>query len=120
MKLFIIVHRDDNALDRFLDAVRQERLVGFTRVASSGWGRSLTDAPSDFTIGSIGRLLTGDSNSGTTAFSIVPDERLPRLLELLHREIPNIEEPGQGVWALLPVEAGGGMSRNLGAPTRRG
>ena len=104
------MHRDDSALERFLGAVRDERLVGFTKVSSSGWGRSLTDADRDFTIGSIGRLIVGHENAGTTAFSLVPDERLERLLELMHDLLPDLDQPGQGVWAVLPVEAAGGMT----------
>jgi hypothetical protein len=113
MKLLLIVHRDDAALGQFIDAVREEKLAGFTTMRSSGIGRTSDKHVEEFGVGGFLGLLTGahqGSNlENTTLWSLVRDEQMPRVLELLHRFIQDFDAPGGGLYAVMPVESFGGV-----------
>jgi hypothetical protein len=114
MKILLIVHRNDEALEQFIQAVRQENLAGFTITPSRGVGRTsqrLNNA--EIGIGSVLSLLAG-SNEGaklenTTMWSLVQDDRLPRVLELLKMHVSDFSSQGSGLYAVLPVESFGGV-----------
>ena len=47
-----------------------------------------TDAhPVEFSVGRLLNLLQGDRLENTTVFSLVPEERLPRMLELVRTHL---------------------------------
>jgi nitrogen regulatory protein PII len=109
MKLLIIIHRDDTALEAFIEAARQANLAGFTLIRSSGIGRTSQHQPLEF--GFMG-LLTGQNNTrleNSTLLSFVHDQHLTRVLELLNQHIKDFNAPGGGMYAVLPVESYGGV-----------
>jgi hypothetical protein len=59
------------------------------------------------------RMLTGEGESdrleNTTAFSLVHDDRLPRVLELLRLHCEDFSQPGSGLYAVLNVAEFGGL-----------
>jgi nitrogen regulatory protein PII len=114
MKLLMVIHRDDSELERFLSAVRAENLAGFTLMRSSGVGRTSQKIPLEFGMGGLMGLLTGESDKSTrlentTALSLVHDERLPRVLELLNQHCTDVGKPGGGLYAVLNVSDYGGL-----------
>jgi hypothetical protein len=108
MKLLLIIHRDDAALEAFINATRQANLAGFTVLRSSGIGRTSQRQPLEF--GFMG-FLTGDANrlENSTLLSFVEDTKLPEVQKLLHDHIKDFGEPGGGMYAVLPVESFGGL-----------
>jgi Ni,Fe-hydrogenase III large subunit len=113
MKLLMIVHRDDAALEAFMSAVRQEKLTGFTLARSSGVGRTSQKHIEEMRIGGFLGFLTGAEQDtrleNTTLWSVVHEERLPRVLELLKQHIPDVDQPSGGLYVVLPVESFGGV-----------
>lgn len=105
----MIIHRDDAALEAFIEAVRSENLTGFTLLRSSGIGRTTEAKPLEF---SFMDLLKGQDSSrleNSTLLSFVDDERLARVIELLKQHITDFDAPGGGMYAVLPVESFGGV-----------
>ncbi|MEZ4633249.1 MAG: hypothetical protein R2880_21470 [Deinococcales bacterium] len=109
MKLLIVVHKDDVALDRFMGAARAEKLCGFTLFDSSGIGRTTENKRLEFSIGGLSDLLKGSRFSNSTLLSFVEDERLGRVLELMKHHLGDLEQPGAGLYAVLNVESFGGI-----------
>ncbi len=113
MKLLMIVHRDDAALEAFIGAVRQEHLAGFTLTRSGGVGRTSQKPIEEMRIGGFLGFLTGNNEDtrlkNITLWSVVHDERLPRVLELLNQHIPDVDQVGGGLYVVLPVESFGGL-----------
>jgi hypothetical protein len=113
MKLLLLVHRDDAALERFIAVVRQQNLAGFSLLPSSGVGRTSDKITTEFGMAGLLGLLTGAGESqrlrNTTVFSLIHDEHLPKVLEILHQHVTDFGKPGGGVYAVLPVEQFGGL-----------
>jgi hypothetical protein len=108
MKLLVIIHRDDAALEAFVTATRQANLAGFTVLRSSGIGRTSQRQPLEF--GFMG-FLTGSETrlENSTLLSFVEDAKLPEVQKLLHEHIKDFGTPGGGMYAVLPVESFGGI-----------
>jgi hypothetical protein len=108
MKLLLIIHRDDAALEAFITAVRQANLAGFTLLHSSGIGRTSHTQPLEF--GFMG-LLTGSEGrlENSTLLSFVEDDKLPEVTALLTTHIKDFGTRGGGMYAVLPVESFGGL-----------
>ncbi|MCA9835926.1 MAG: hypothetical protein KC422_03390 [Trueperaceae bacterium] len=109
MKLLLIVHRDEAALETFVTAVRKEKLCGFTMLETTGVGRIAAKEHYEFSIGSLSKLLEGEKLNNTTLFSLVPEERLERVMTLMHKLLPSFSEPGNGIYAVLDVSQFGGL-----------
>jgi nitrogen regulatory protein PII len=108
MKLLLVVHKNSTALDAFVHAVREETLAGVTMIPSTGFGRVGRRSREEFHF-SIRDVLASRYVHNTTLISIVPDERVPRLVELIEEHIPDIHEPGGGLYAVLPIDQAGGL-----------
>jgi hypothetical protein len=108
MKLLIVIHRDDAALEAFIAAARQANLAGFTVLRSQGIGRTSQRQPLEF--GFMGFLTGSESRlENSTLLSSVEDARLPEVLHLLQDHIKDFGAPGGGMYAVLPVESFGGI-----------
>jgi hypothetical protein len=108
MKLLIIIHRDDTALEAFIAATRQANLAGFTVLRSNGIGRTSQRQPLEF--GFMGLLAGSESRlENSTLLSFVEDAKLPEVQKLLLDHIKDFGAPGGGMYAVLPVEAFGGI-----------
>ncbi len=108
MKLVLIVCQDRDALDRFVRAVATERVAGVTIVPSSGVGRHGERTADEFQFG-LSAILESRFAKHTTLLSIVPDDRLPRLLELMRHHMPTIETGADGLYAVIEVAEAGGV-----------
>ena len=108
MKLVLLVHKDAGKLDDFVQALRSESLAGVTMVPSTGFGRVGRRARQEFQF-SIAQVLASHYVHNTTLFSLVPDERLPRVIELIEEHLTDIYKPGGGFFAILPVDQTGGL-----------
>jgi hypothetical protein len=108
MKLLVVIHRDDAALEAFMAAVRQANLAGFTVLRSSGIGRTSQRQPLEF--GFMG-ILSGSEGrlENSTVLSFVQDSFLAQVQKLLHTHIKDFGAPGGGMYAVLPVESFGGI-----------
>jgi hypothetical protein len=108
MKLLVVIHRDDAALEAFMTAVRQSNLAGFTLLRSSGIGRTSQRQPLEF--GFMG-LLSGNEGrlENSTVLSFVEESKLPEVQALLHSHVKDFGAPGGGMYAVLPVESFGGI-----------
>lgn len=109
MKLLLLVHRDDAALQRLIDAARLERIAGFTILPSRGVGKATQAHPTEFSIGGLFNVLQGDRLENTTVLSLIEDDRVPRMLELVRAHLTDLDQPGGGVYAVLPVDAFGSL-----------
>jgi hypothetical protein len=113
MKLLVVIHRDNAALEAFFQDVRRENLAGFTVLRSSGVGRTSERVPLEFSGGGLLSLLTGSGEAGrlenTTALSFVDDTRLERVLAILRTHLTDLNKPGSGLYAVLNVETSGGL-----------
>lgn len=109
MKFLLIVHRDDMALANFLDAARANGLGGFTLMSSRGIGRARKKENLEVSIGSLAQVLMGSRLENTTVFTIVADDKLPKLLDLMHEHLNDLDRPGGGVYVVLPVESYGSL-----------
>jgi hypothetical protein len=112
MKLFLLVHKQDAALETFIRAVRAEKLTGFTILPSTGVGRASQKPLEEFGFGALFRLLnnSGEPIKNVTLLSFIEDDKLPRLLELTKLHCTNIGKPGTGLYAILNVETIEGLS----------
>ena len=63
----------------------------------------------EFSIGNLTNLFSGDRISNATVFSVVEDEKLPRVIELIKEELSAIYEEGGGLYVVLPIEQYGGV-----------
>ncbi|MGL4612258.1 MAG: hypothetical protein ACRCYY_21690 [Trueperaceae bacterium] len=110
MKLFLFVHKDDTALASFIKAARVEQLTGFTLLPSTGAGRTSQKPIEEFAFG-FSRLLRGEGErlKNVTLFSVIADDKLPRLIELMKQHCTDIGQPGAGLYVVLPIEAAGGL-----------
>jgi hypothetical protein len=111
MKLFLLVHKDDGALANFFQAVRAEKLTGFTVLPSTGVGRMSQKPLEEFSFKALSRLMNDDGERirNVTVLSFIEDDKLPRLLELTQLHCTDIGKPGAGLYAVLPVEAMAGL-----------
>jgi hypothetical protein len=111
MKLFFLVHKDDAALANFFKAVRAEKLTGFTVLPSTGVGRMSQKPLEEFSFKALSRLMNDDGEriKNVTVLSFIADDKLPRVLELTKLHCTDIGKPGAGLYAILPVEAIGGL-----------
>jgi len=108
VKLVFIVHQDQEALDRFVRAVAKEGVAGVTFFPSSGVGRKPERTTEEFQFG-FGAAFESRFAKHTTLFSVVPTERLARLLELMHLHLPEVDRSGGGLYAVLDVAEAGGV-----------
>jgi hypothetical protein len=106
MKLFLLIHKDDAALESFIRAVRAEKLTGFTVLPSTGVGRVSQKPFEEFSFKALSRLMTeqGERIKNVTLLSFISDDKLPRLLELTKLHCTDIGKPGTGLYAILRVE----------------
>lgn len=109
MKLLMIVYKDNESLDVFMDKVKEENLAGFTILPSQGVGRESKKKISEFSIGNLSQLFSGDRISNATVFSVVEDDKLGRVLEVLKQELPAIHDHGGGLYIVLPIDQFGGV-----------
>ncbi len=109
MKLVLVVHKNTTALEAFMHAVRKETLAGVTMVPSTGFGRSSGKSYEEFQF-SIPSVLASRYVRNTTLISVVADERVERMIELIYEHIPDIDEEGGGLYAVLPIDQAGGMA----------
>ncbi|MFN3266748.1 MAG: hypothetical protein ACK41E_07910 [Deinococcales bacterium] len=108
MKLLMVIHRDDAALESFIAAVRQANLAGITLLRSSGVGRNSQRHPLEF--GFMGFLVeNAERLENTTLLSFIEDDNLPKVLQLLEQHITDFAASGGGMYAVLPVESHGGI-----------
>lgn len=108
MKFVFIVYKDLNALDRFVRAVVKEGVAGVTFFPSSGIGRKVGRGTEEFQF-SLAAAFESRFATHNTLFSVVPDDRLPRLLELMHLHLPDVDQSGGGLYAVLDVAQAGGV-----------
>ncbi len=109
MKLLIIVYKDNESLDIFMDKVKEENLAGFTIMPSQGVGRTSKKKVGEFSIGNLSKLFGGDRITNATVFSVVEDDKLARVLEILKEELSAIHEHGGGLYVVLPIDQFGGV-----------
>jgi hypothetical protein len=111
MKLFLLVHKQDAALEAFFRAVHAEKLAGFTMLPSTGVGRTSQKPLEEFGFGALFRAMRDDGEpiKNVTVLSFVSDDKLPRVLELTKLHCTDIGKPGTGLYAVLPVETIAGL-----------
>ena len=108
--MLLIVHKDDDRLAAFFEAARSAGLSGFTVLPSHGIGHAAgASKPFDFAIGGLAGLFSGGRLENVTALSLVEDGKLPALLGLLKKHLSDLDEPGGGLYAVLPVEQAGSV-----------
>lgn len=101
MQLLLFVLNKEEHLEEILEVFLELNLTGATILDSIGMGRILAH---DIPIFAGFRNLMHESRPGNkTIFTVIPDEKIPRVIQGIEQICGSLEEPGTGVLITLPV-----------------
>ncbi|MEJ2055719.1 MAG: P-II family nitrogen regulator [Calditrichaceae bacterium] len=102
MKLIIFILNKEERLEEVLEAFLELGINGATILDSIGMGRILAH---DIPIFAGFQNLLHDSRPGNkTIISVVPDQKVKRVVRAVEQIIGSLDEPGNGLFMSLPVD----------------
>ncbi len=112
MKLMVLVLNKTEELNELLEGLLDIGIRGATVIDSTGMGRILsTHVP---LIGGLSHLFDGDRPANKVVFSIIEnDKKLQQAVELTHKIVGNLSEPGTGVLFTLQLDQVVGLAGNI-------
>lgn len=102
MKLLVFVLNQEELLEEILEAFIEAGISGATILDSEGMGRFLTyEVPlfSDFR-----EFMKGNKPYNKTIFSVVEEEKIKKVEELIEKICGSLSDPGTGILFTLPVD----------------
>ena len=112
-RLLVAVINDPEKLDEILSGFLELGVTGATIINSEGMGRVLShDIP---IFAGLQTLISHSRPQNRMLFSVLPEERVEPVLELLQDVCGNLESPATGIAFVLPVDRVVGLAPELGA-----
>lgn len=112
MRLFMAVIHDAERLDDVLSGFLELGVTGATVVNSEGMGSVLShDVP---IFAGLQTLLAGSRPQNRLLLSVVPEEKVRVLVELIQDVAGRLEGPGTGIAFTIPVDSVFGLAPELG------
>ncbi len=101
MQLLLFVLNKEEHLEEVLEVFIELDITGATIIDSIGMGRILaTEIP----IFAGFRNLMQESRPGNkTIFTVIPDNKIPRVIQGIEQICGSLDEPGSGILITLPV-----------------
>lgn len=102
MKLIIFILNQEERLEEVLEAFVELGINGATILDSIGMGRILAH---DIPIFAGFQNLLHDTRPGNkTIFSVVPENKVERIIQAVEQIIGSLDESGNGLFISLPVD----------------
>ncbi|MBN1407766.1 MAG: hypothetical protein JW956_08255 [Calditrichaceae bacterium] len=102
MKLIIFVLNQEERLEEILEAFLELGINGATILDSIGMGRILAH---DIPIFAGFQNLLHDTRPGNkTILSVVPENKVDRIIQAIEQIIGSLDEPGNGVFICMPID----------------
>ncbi|MCG6957880.1 MAG: P-II family nitrogen regulator [Gemmatimonadetes bacterium] len=111
-RLLVAVINDPEKLDEVLSGFVELGVTGATIINSEGMGRVLShDIP---IFAGLQTLISRSRPQNRMLFSVLPEDHVEPVLELLQDVCGNLESPATGIAFVLPVEHVVGLAPELG------
>ena len=112
MHLLIAVINQEEKLDEILSGLVELGVTGATIINSEGMGRVLShDIP---IFAGLETLASRSRPQNQTIFSVIRDEKVDGVIELLQEICGNLDDPATGIVFTLPVSRVVGLAPELG------
>jgi nitrogen regulatory protein PII len=102
MKLFVMVLNKEEYLDEILEAFLELDVHGATVIDSVGMGHLLSYEIPIFA--ALRDVLPGNRPYNKTIFSVVEEEKIPKMIEAIEQIMGSLDQPGTGIVFTLAVE----------------
>lgn len=104
MKLLVMVLNKVELLDKLLITLSNEDIRGATIISTTGMASELANSEDTNILGSL-RMLLGQSRSDNrTIFIVLPDEKVQRTLDIIHKIVGDLSEPQTGILFTVPLD----------------
>ncbi len=111
MKVMIFILNKEELLEEILEVFLELNISGATILDSVGMGSILTrDVP---IFAGFKNLMEGSRPANKTIITIVPDELVEKTVKAIEQVVGSLDEPGNGVVFVLPVEAVYGLRESF-------
>ena len=101
MELLIFVMNQIDSLDQLLKDFSNEKKFSATVIDSAGMARILADH--DYLFGSLRSLLNDSQVNSKTIFMVLKHEDVQQAVDIIERNVGNLEEPNTGIVFTVPV-----------------
>lgn len=98
--LFFIMNQIDK-LDQLLKDLSNEKKFSATIIDSAGMARLLADH--DYLFGSLRALLNNSQVNSKTIFMVLNHEDVEHAVQIIEKNVGNLDEPNTGVVFTVPV-----------------
>ncbi|PKK97702.1 MAG: hypothetical protein CVV57_10965 [Tenericutes bacterium HGW-Tenericutes-2] len=104
MKLMVYVLNDVHQLDKFLIALKEEKIKGATIINSTGMGRMLSESDDMNILGSLKFLFDGPRSESRVILMALEDEQIDVVLNVIDRIAGDLSKPNTGIVFTLPID----------------
>lgn len=104
MKVVVIVLNKVEVLDSLLEKFMENGITGATIIHSTGMAQELMNSNELNIIYSIRNLIAPDRKENVTIYSVVKDELVEKISEIVDKEVGGLNNPNTGVLFTVPVD----------------
>lgn len=104
MKLMVYVLNDVHQLDKFLVALKEEKIKGATIINSTGMGRMLSESDDMNILGSLKFLFDGPRSESKVILMALEEEQIDVVLSVIDRIAGDLSKPNTGIVFTLPID----------------
>ena len=104
MKLMVYVLNDFHLLDKFLVALKEEKIKGATIINSTGMGRMLSESDDMNILGSLKFLFDGPRSESRVILMALEEEQIDVVLNVIDRIAGDLSKPNTGIVFTLPID----------------
>lgn len=104
MKLMVYVLNDVHQLDKFLVALKEEKIKGATIINSTGMGRMLSESDDMNILGSLKFLFDGPRSESRVILMALGEEQIDVVLNVIDRIAGDLSKPNTGIVFTLPID----------------
>ncbi len=104
MKLMVYVLNDVHQLDKFLVALKEEKIKGATIINSTGMGRMLSESDDMNILGSLKFLFDGPRSESRVILMALEEEQIDVVLNVIDRIAGDLSKPNTGIVFTLPID----------------
>jgi nitrogen regulatory protein PII len=100
----VYVLNDVHQLDKFLIALKEEKIKGATIINSTGMGRMLSESDDMNILGSLKFLFDGPRSESRVILMALEDEQIDVVLNVIDRIAGDLSKPNTGIVFTLPID----------------
>lgn len=114
MKMLMLILNKTDVMEDLLHAFADGGVRGATILDSIGMARAIGDYRDGLFLGALTRLLDPDADENKTLFTVVRDDQVQHVLDIITSVVGDLDQPDTGIVFTMPIEYLKGIPSDIG------